>query len=95
MGERHLHVLCETRRKHVLLRTELVTRLTNNRVDDINSGNLVLRLALLYEFLDALHHVLVELDRLHGRPGDRGHLRLRYRRFVLVEARELGELKLA
>lgn len=89
MGERHLHVLGKARCENVLLRTELVSRLADYRVDNVNSGHFVLRLALLNELLNALHHVLVKLDRLHGRPGDGGHLRLRNRRLVLVQAREL------
>lgn len=91
MRERGLHVLGEARRKDVLLGAELVPRLPHNRVDDIDSGNFVFGFALLDEFLDALHDVLVELDGLHCGPCDGGHLRLGDGRLVLVQARELVE----
>lgn len=39
-------VLAEAWREHVLLLAKLVPRLTHNRIDDVQTGDLVLRLAL-------------------------------------------------
>lgn len=89
MRERRLHVLREPWCKHILLRSELMPGLTHYRVNDVDPGHFILWLALLDKLLDALHHVLVELDGLHRGPGDRGHLRLGDWRLVFVQAREL------
>ena len=55
---------------------EKYTDLPYNTVDNVQAGDLVLRLALLDEFLYALHYVLVELDGSDGPLGDGGHLGL-------------------
>lgn len=91
MRKRRLHVLGEAWCEYVLFRAELVPRLTHDRVYDIDPGNFVLGLALLDELFHALHHMLVELDGLHGGAGNRGHFRLGYGWLVLVQARELEE----
>lgn len=87
--ERLLYILSEPGCEHILVRSELMPRLPHDRVDHVQPGHLVLGLALQYELLDALHYVLVELDRLYCAPGDRRHLRLGDRRLHLVQRGEL------
>ena len=52
--------------------------LPDDGVDDVKPRDLELWSALLYELLDGLDDVLVELDRLDRRLGDRGHARLEF-----------------
>jgi len=66
-----------------------VPGLPHDGVDDVEAGDLVLWLALLYEFLHALHHVLVELDSFDGAFCYRGHFRLGDRRPSLVQRGQL------
>ena len=63
--------------------------LPDDGVDDVKPRDLELWSALLYELLDGLDDVLVELDCLNRRLGDRGHARLRDRRLQLVQRRQL------
>lgn len=85
-----LHVAGEPWRKHIFVGAELMARLADDRVDDIQTGHFVLGLALENELLDTLDDMLVELDRLHGTLRDGGHLRLRDGRPSLVEPRQLN-----
>lgn len=89
MSEGLLHVSRKPRREHVLLGPELVPRLPNNRVDHIQTGDFVLRLALEDELLDVLHDVLVELYSFHRRLGDTAHFRLRDGNFEVGDRKEL------
>lgn len=64
-------------------------RLPHYRVDHVQTGNLVLRLALLDELLDGVHDVLVELDGFDCAARDGPHLGFRDRRTVFVQRRQL------
>lgn len=89
MRKRGLHIPGEAWRKDILLGAELVPRLAHDRVDHVQAGDLVLAFALLDELFHTLHHMLVELDRLHSTARDRGHFGLRYRWFRLIEPGKL------
>lgn len=89
MCERLLHVSCEPGSENILFRSELMTRLPNDRINDIQSGNFVVRLALEDELFHRLDDVLVELNGFHRRLCDCAHLRLRDRNLVVVERKEL------
>lgn len=64
--------------------------LANDRIDDVQTGHLVLGLAFQDELLDALDDVLVELDGLHGALCDGGHFRFGDGRPGFVEPGQLG-----
>lgn len=89
IDKRRLHVARETRCKDVLFGAELMAGLAHDRIDDVQTGNLVFGFALQNELLDALHDVLVELDGLHGALRDGGHFRFGDGRPGFVEPRQL------
>lgn len=70
MRKRLLHVPRKARCKNVFVRSELMTRLSDDRVDDIKTRDLVFWFALENKLFDVLHYVLVELYRLHRCLGD-------------------------
>lgn len=89
MSKGFLHVSSEAGGEDIFLSSELMPRLPDDGIDDIQAGDLVFRPALEDELLDVLHDVLVELDGFHRWLCDRAHLRLWYRNLVVVERKEL------
>lgn len=80
-----LHVLRKSRRKHILILTELVPRLSHNRVYHVKTRYLILWLALLYKLFNTVHYMFIELDGFYSTSCDCTHFCLRYRRFVVVQ----------
>lgn len=89
MSERLFHVSGESRGEDVLLSPKLVPGLPHDAVDDVQSGDLVNRLALQDELLNVLHNMLVELDGLHCGLRDCSHLSFRNRNLLIVKREEL------
>ena len=77
-------VLGKSRRKDILVWSKLVSGLSDYTIYDIQSRNLVLGLALLNEFLNALYNMFVEFNGPNGPLGYGSHFSLRYRRLLLV-----------
>lgn len=89
VGKGLREITLESGREQILVHTVLVARLAHYRVDYIQPGYFVLRLALQDELLHTLDDVLIQLDGPHRRLGDGGHLRFGNGRSAVIESGEL------